>query len=441
MRFLYILLLSGLLTACASSKSAKQTTQYTPRPQTRSSTSSPTPNTALASKTDEWRVTSVKSKFLAIDTTVVRVYLNLTTQQPNGQPAPAASFTDHFIINYVMYPDYNNRDRLAYGNVPLTAQSVTREQTGGADDHLVVFFDVKRPANTANALLLTEITETSTGKKALNDLQIRFQAAKLTDRFTLFDKKGQHPQLHNYISVNDTAVIRDVTGTAKKLYVYRYQHEFDPATSPMNLVARPAAKSLSIDSTFTVMSNQPIQLPREGLYFFQEDTTQSFGLGLLVTDTRFPRMTRPEKLVKPVLYVSTSQEVNDLNNAKDLKKGLDRYWLGLMAGNEDVARRTIRTFYKHVEEANRLFTSYKEGWKTDKGMIFVILGSPDRVQRSRDREVWVYNRRGNISEINFTFNRKPNQFVEDHYELVRYDEYKSVWYPIVEAWRTGAIRE
>jgi hypothetical protein len=31
------------------------------------------------------------------------------------------------MLNYVVYPDYNSRERLAYGNVPLTAESVVRE--------------------------------------------------------------------------------------------------------------------------------------------------------------------------------------------------------------------------------------------------------------------------------------------------------------------------
>ena len=172
-----------------------------------------------------------------------------------------------------------------------------------------------------------------------------------------------------------------------------------------------------------------------------EDTTDASGIGLVVGDKRFPKMTRPEKLIKPVLYMSTSSEIGELNQAQDTKKAFDRYWLSMMSGNEEVAKKTIRAYFDRVEEANKLFTSYKEGWKTDKGMIYIVLGAPDRVQRNREREVWVYNRRANVSEVNFTFTRKANQFVDDHYELVRYIEYQPIWYPIVEAWRTGAIRE
>ena len=33
-----------------------------------------------------------------------------------------------------------------------------------------------------------------------------------------------------------------------------------------------------------------------------------------------------------------------------------------------------------------LFTSYKQGWKTDKGMIYIIFGAPDEVLKDGERE-------------------------------------------------------
>ncbi|MBD2755941.1 GWxTD domain-containing protein [Spirosoma validum] len=392
----------------------------------------------LSSKTTgEWMVTSIKGKFLVTDSTNVRIYMDLTAKSPGGQSVlNPTDFSEHFLVAYVMYPDYNNRDRLAYGTVPLTAQSVNQQ-----GDHLTLTFDLKRPKDAANAVLLTEITETNTGTKARNDLPLRFKVTKLSDRFTLFDKQGNQPQLRNFVNAGDTIIIRDVNGTSKPLFGYRYRHDFDAASSPMNTSSRPATKSLTVDSTLNIATNQPFVLPREGLYYFVEDTTAESGIGLVVADKRFPKLTRPEKLIKPVLYMSTSSEIGELNQAQDTKKALDKYWLSLMAGNEGVAKKTIKAYFDRVEEANRLFTTYKEGWKTDKGMIYIVLGAPDRVQRNREREVWVYNRRANVSEVNFTFTKKPNQFVEDHYELVRYIEYQPIWYPIVEAWRTGAIRE
>ena len=458
MRVYIILSLMLLGVACKSSKTAQQPPSSAPkvtsaperpassrpsggsasdsRPLARPSSLIPSNTPAATSSTSDWAVTSIKGKFLAIDSTSLRVYYSISARQPNGQPIRSTDdFAAHFLVNYVMYPDYNSRERLGYGNVQLMGQSLTVD-----GDFLLLSFDLKRPVNAVNAILLTEITETNSGKKALNDLSLRFKTTKMSDRFALFDKTGK-PLLRNYVNATDTLIIRDVAGNSKPLYAFRYRHEFEAASSPMNTSPRPTPKTLAVDSSLAITANQPFQLPKEGLYFFLEDTTDTYGLGVVVADNRYPKITRPEKLIKPVMYMSTSSEINELNTSKDIKKSFDRYWLTLMSGNEDVARRAIRTYFGRVEEANRLFTTYKEGWKTDKGMIYIILGAPDRVQRSRDREVWVYNRRANVSEINFTFNRKPNQFVEDHYELVRYMEYQPIWYPIVEAWRTGAIRD
>ncbi|MBD2701396.1 GWxTD domain-containing protein [Spirosoma sp. BT702] len=470
MRTLIALLFIALLSGCASTKKKAQDrinaaydarteaqrnqpnrpatqpeqAQNSPRATSEPSSSAPVRNegTSVGSTPSspkgvgDWMVTSIKGKFLAIDTTSVRVFMNLTAKMPGGQAVLSPTeFAEHFMMAYVMYPDYNSRERLGYGTVPLSTQNVRQE-----GDHLMLTFDVKRPKDATNAILLTEITETGNGTKARNDLSLRFKPAKFSDRVTLFSANGQ-PQLRNYVNAGDTIILRDVNGTSKPLFGFRYRHDFEAASSPMNTSPRAVSKSMSVDSTLTIATNQPFVIPKEGLYYFMEDTTDASGIGLVVTDKRFPKLTRPEKLIKPVLYMSTSSEINEMAQAQDTKKALDRYWLGLMAGNEEVARRTIKSYYNRVEEANRLFTSFKEGWKTDKGMIYIVLGPPDRVQRNREREVWVYNRRANVSEINFTFTKKPNQFVDDHYELVRYIEYQPIWYPIVEAWRTGTIRE
>jgi hypothetical protein len=104
-----------------------------------------------------------------------------------------------------------------------------------------------------------------------------------------------------------------------------------------------------------------------------------------------------------------------------------------------VARRTIKAYYRRVTEANRLFTTYKEGWKTDMGMVYIVFGPPNRVQYLKDKEVWTYAQSANYAELNFNFVKRPNLFVEDHYELLRYVDYEPYWYPTVEEWRTGVV--
>ncbi|WP_428662447.1 GWxTD domain-containing protein [Runella sp.] len=394
--------------------------------------------TAVATGVDNVTILGIKSKFLSRDTNSITVFMRVDLTKPNSVPIRWKDFTDKFTLNYVLYPDFASRERLGYGNIPLNNEQNVIQLSS---TKFMIRFEVKRPANHATAVLLAEISEIGTTKKVLNDLAVRFSTPKLSDRFALFERTGQVLMHQNYVNVNDTLLIKDINKTVKPLYVMRYRHDFEAATSPMNTTPRNAPRTLGIDTTFMINTSTPITFSKEGLYYMTEDTTDATGIGIVVTNKRFPKMTRPTELVRPVMYMSQNQEINELLGTKDPKKSLDRYWLTLMNGNTDLAKRTISVFYNRVEEANRLFTSYKEGWKTDKGMIFIVMGSPDRVQRSKDREVWVYSQRANFSEINFTFNRRPNQFVEDHYELQRYVEYQPIWYPMVEAWRTGAIRD
>ncbi|WP_234733112.1 GWxTD domain-containing protein [Tellurirhabdus bombi] len=439
MKIPVFILIIALMTGCASGKKAKEMARSRSQSgRETAQTAGRPPASTPASSAPDWKVVSINSRYLHKDSSTIRVYMNVITQKGLNY-ASVDDLMSRFMLNYVLYPDYNNRERLGYGNVILTKENVVKQ--GTADGALTVFFDVARPKNAPIGVMLAEFVDANNGRKVLHDLPIRFRSTRLSDHYALFNPKTGFPQLKNYATVDDTVIIRDVMGTSRPLTMIRYRHEFDPASSPMNTTPKAVAKSLNVDSTLTITTNQPFVLTAEGLYLMMADTNDAYGIGLVIADKRFPKMTRPEKLIKPVMYMSTTQEINELTKGESAKKALDRYWLSLMAGNQEVARRTIRAYYSRVEEANRLFTSFKEGWKTDKGMIYIVLGPPDRVQRSRDREVWIYNQRANVSEINFTFNRKPNQFVEDHYELVRYMEYQPVWYPVVEAWRTGAIRE
>jgi GWxTD domain-containing protein len=411
------------LAACSSSKQAAVRSAETKR----------AVNQAATIADHEPTLVGVTSKFLNIDSTQVRVFVYVDAVKDQS-PISVDEFISLYNLNYVMYSDYGTRDRLAYGNVPLTSQNLT--QLG---NQIVAQFDVKKPGKDYGVLLM-EISQTGTLKKVLNDLAIRFREQRDSDRFAVYESGKNVPLRRHFVTQNEPVQIRSVSGQPETLKVLYYRHGFDAAASPMNTVPRTVSKSLSVDSTFTIQSEESVTFTQEGLYYIQSDTTHTEGLGVLVTNDRYPKMTRPEQLKDPLLYMSTNQEITEMQNARDSKKALDKYWLSLMGGNPELARQVIRTYYNRVEEANRLFTSYKEGWKTDKGMIFIILGPPDKVQRSKDKEVWVYDQKANATNVNFTFNKRSNQFVDDHYELVRYVEYQPIWYPVVEAWRNGAIR-
>ncbi|MFW6232503.1 MAG: GWxTD domain-containing protein, partial [Bacteroidota bacterium] len=53
-------------------------------------------------------------------------------------------------------------------------------------------------------------------------------------------------------------------------------------------------------------------------------------------------------------------------------------------------------YYTRIETADKNFTSYTEGWRTDKGMVYVIYGTPHNIERyqgygtQKIYEKWIY---------------------------------------------------
>jgi outer membrane lipoprotein-sorting protein len=97
----------------------------------------------------------------------------------------------------------------------------------------------------------------------------------------------------------------------------------------------------------------------------------------------------------------------------------------------------VREYYKRVRRANQLFTSYKEGWKTDRGMIFIVFGPPSRVFVTDKSEMWIYEKSFELPRVSFTFARIDTAFTNEHYVLLRNAEYQNLWYRVVDLWRKG----
>jgi GWxTD domain-containing protein len=56
----------------------------------------------------------------------------------------------------------------------------------------------------------------------------------------------------------------------------------------------------------------------------------------------------------------------------------------------------MEEYYSRVTFANRQFTHYTDGWKSDRGMVYIIFGPPSNIERrpfennSKPYEVWTY---------------------------------------------------
>lgn len=224
-----------------------------------------------------------------------------------------------------------------------------------------------------------------------------------------------------------------VAGPAGTLIVSYYTDEFPAAAPPFSEALARVPAVIRPDSIFRITSGQPQRLPATGLYLIQRDTASGKGVAFRVDDD-YPKYTRLENLVDPLTYICTRQEIERLKNSRGDKRQFDRTILNI-TGNSERAKTFMRNYFRRVEEANDLFASYKEGWKTDRGMVYIILGRPAEVFRFEDREVWNYSDthfRGTLS-----FVRSPTLFDPENYVLVRQKKYMTDWYQVIDYWRNA----
>lgn len=206
----------------------------------------------------------------------------------------------------------------------------------------------------------------------------------------------------------------------------------------------------------TLVEVAPVfKLPNEGIYRFKmvlesdslsnkEENTSS--LIFSVRSAYFPFIRTPRELAEPLYYLMDDKEYQEFMSEKDpdsIKKKIDQFWLTNL-GNPRLARQSIQLYYERVEEANKRFTTFKEGWKTDPGMIYILFGSPKYVDQYFRDIIWAYGMYQNPQlfdpELTFIFiemSTDRSYFPYEHFILRRSQNYFQIHRRIIDDWLSG----
>jgi GWxTD domain-containing protein len=244
--------------------------------------------------------------------------------------------------------------------------------------------------------------------------------------------------INNFLIRNGSGVIEDFVHTNEKVklaydsgewIVSHYENNFPPAAPAFSEAQARVSRAMKIDSVYKITAGNEVNFPMKGLYLIQKDTTSLEGLAFRAEED-YPQYTKVVNLPGPLIYISTRQEYDRLALSQGNKKAFDRVVLSITLDTER-ARTLMRSYFRRVELANRYFTSYKEGWKTDRGMIYIIFGRPEEVFRFNDREVWNYEGQ------RFTFSKSSSLFDPDNFVLIRDKKYENGWYEVIDLWRNA----
>ncbi len=217
---------------------------------------------------------------------------------------------------------------------------------------------------------------------------------------------------------------------SRPLKVFFYRTDFAVASPPFTDKGARVDRFMFPDSSFQVTPGESLMLKSKGLYLAQQDTAQAKGFSFVVTGKSYPKLTRIEDIPDPLIFVSTKDEHNALLAAGSDKSKIDKVILDITR-DKDRAKNFMRSYFRRVELANYYFTSFKEGWKTDRGMIYLIFGNPDEVGRTGPNEVWFYK---NIRE-RFTFVKNGSIYDPNSLVLQRNSRYMERWFDTVDQWR------
>ena len=207
-----------------------------------------------------------------------------------------------------------------------------------------------------------------------------------------------------------------------------------------------------LDQAGSVLIEFKYDLLDRGNYRFEVETVDQQGETIYrardfaIKSKNYPSVATAREMAAPLAYIMNEgnyEEMMSISNPDSLKEAIDRFWLSNV-GSQNKARSVINLYYERVEQANKQFSNFKEGWKTDMGMIYILFGPPWYVDRTLNRMQWSYSYDRNDPRRNFFFerNRIPNEYYPfNHYVVQRSQSYFNLIYQQTELWRSGAILE
>ncbi len=276
-------------------------------------------------------------------------------------------------------------------------------------------------------------------RRAVKDfLHINYEAQSAKQNFSVKLNTSTIPYFRSYFRDGQVFYVEH-NSNSDSIFVKRlFNDSIFPA--PPYSIAPYMEPIFDCDSTYNVSGSRSIKFSenRKGLYYFQTDTNDNTGLCLLNAGKDFPYVKSSLDMLYPVRYLCKKREFEELEKSPNKKLALDRFWLKC-GGNMNRARELIRIYYSRVLYANVYFTAFTEGWKTDRGMIYLLFGTPKNVKKEADKEIWIYTNRSNSKILQFVFNRQPSAYSDNNYVLERSNDFRRFWVQAIKSWRAGKI--
>jgi GWxTD domain-containing protein len=168
------------------------------------------------------------------------------------------------------------------------------------------------------------------------------------------------------------------------------------------------------------------------------------GIEFNVRSENFPEAISVKEKAESLQYLLTKSQYLDLiqhNDPDIIDNRIQEFWDSKIQ-NPTISKIIMEKYYSRVKEANKLFSNFKEGWKTDRGMVYILFGEPKRIQKNVNTLVWYYSTNLEDPERTFTFEtpKTRNKYYPfDNYILSRSNNYFNIQYRQIQKWLNGLI--
>jgi len=346
------------------------------------------------------------------------------------KPTFSSNYQASYRISYRLMNAYDSKD-------VIDSLSQSHIDSVNFGKELGLIHALRLPATYDNNYILALELQDVYRQETIKDFfAIEKESPRGSQNFIAIDD-SKKPLFKSYVDGDQEVKVKCNDASLDRLFVRVYHRDF-PVASPPFVTEKDVTFDYRADSVYEVSlfngETSYFSLKQKGFYHFMKDTLTKEGMTLFRFNDDYPAFTNASDLVEPLRFITSRKEYTDIETSDDPKGAIDLFWINT-AGNETRARNLIKRYYTGVKEANKYFSSYHEGWKTDRGLIYIIFGRPKFVYRGEDQEDWVYGDPENRNSIRFTFARVKNPFTYNDFMLLRTPTLKDPWYITVQSWR------
>ncbi len=336
-------------------------------------------------------------------------------------------------ISVILHAKYDSKEILDSASTKLT------DISDGKNDKFIhgeMKFKASYPNTYSLQVTVADMNRKVNYKSFLTvDKSNRFNA----QNFRIFSDDGRE-YFGAECGMKDKILVTSNNPSVQKYIVSYYRSKIHLPAPPFSMKYMPPVFDYKPDSVFSISASADAarSFKKQGLYLFRTDSSQHEGITLRRFYDGYPDVTNEDVLVNALRYITNKEEFNKMHSSANKKEAVDKFWLDL-SGNEDRAKELISKYYNRVQDANRYFTSYTEGWRTDRGMVYLIFGPPTTILKSGTLETWYYGEKNNARVLSYTFALENNRFTDNDFQLRRDPAHKAAWYKAVETWRQGRM--